>query len=488
MNTRADVMLPNAQEDSLYIEGDYVAAHASGRSVLVNPATEVEWAAVPTADEVDVDRAVEAARRAFPVWSSTTAHARASAMLRMADELEKRGELLAQTITAENGTPISETRIAAPVSAGLLRYFATLADYVMSGSVRPYPSGQGDSVVHLDPVGVCALIAPWNYPINLVMGKLAPALLAGCTTIIKPSSVTPLSIRVVVDAAAEAGIPAGVINILTGSGALGDALIAHPGIDKVAFTGSTAVGRRIAARCGELLRPVTLELGGKSSAIVLEDVDIESMSQQLIRTCLRNTGQTCYISTRILAPASRYDEIVDAVTSVIAAGRQGDPLDESTTFGPSATASQQSSVLEFIRSGIDDGFRVTTGGGKASFERGFFVTPTVFADVSPESRIAQEEIFGPVITISKYGTTDEAIRLANGTRYGLGGVVFGADQGEAEGVARRMDTGTVGINGFQPNYAAPFGGRHESGLGVEFGPEGLAAYLKPHTTHRPALV
>ena len=322
--------------------------------------------------------------------------------------------------------------------------------------------------------------------------KLAPALLAGCTVVIKPASPTPLSLRVIIDAVAAAGVPAGVVNLVTGSGRLGDALVKHPGVDKVAFTGSTPVGRKIAAACGELLRPVTLELGGKSSAVVLPDADLDAMSKVLIRSSMRNTGQTCYISTRILAPASRYDEVVDMVTATIAAGQQGDPLDPDTVFGPCATASQYRTVLEYVESGLAEGARATTGGRAASLggglEGGYFVEPTVFADVTPDMRISREEIFGPVICILKYndvdGSVDEAVALANNTEFGLGGLVFGPDPEAALAVADRMDTGSVGINFFASNHAAPFGGRHDSGLGTEYGIEGLNAYLSYKSIHR----
>ena len=260
----------------------------------------------------------------------------------------------------------------------------------------------------------------------------------------------------------------------------------------MAFTGSTPVGRKIAAACGELLRPVTLELGGKSSAIVLPDADLDAMCKVLIRSSMRNTGQTCYISTRILAPASRYEEVVDMVTTTVAAGKQGDPLDPDTVFGPCATESQYRMVLEYVESGLAEGARATTGGRAASLggglESGYFVEPTVFADVTPDMRISREEIFGPVICILKYndagGSAEEAVALANNTEFGLGGLVFGRDPKAALAVADRMDTGSVGINFFASNHAAPFGGRHDSGLGTEYGVEGLNAYLSYKSIHR----
>jgi aldehyde dehydrogenase (NAD+) len=245
------------------------------------------------------------------------------------------------------------------------------------------------------------------------------------------------------------------------------------------------VGRSIAAACGDLLRPVTLELGGKSSALVLPDVDLDEMARVLIRTSMRNTGQTCYISTRILAPRERYDELVDMVTATIAAAPQGDPMDPSTVFGPSATKAQRDTVLGYIRSGLAEGARATTGGDVPSgFDRGFYVKPTVFADVTPGMRIAREEIFGPVLSILRYDSVDEAVGIANNTAFGLGGTVFSRDVDAAFAVASRVDTGSIGLNFFASNHAAPFAGRHDSGLGVEFGREGLHAYLNPQSVHR----
>jgi aldehyde dehydrogenase (NAD+) len=486
---RSALSLPYTHVDDLFIDGAWTTAASEARNPVTDPATGEIWGSVPDGSPEDVDAAVMSARRAFAgEWPRLTPTERAAYLIRIADEIENRASELSLTNTRENGSPVAESGGAAANAAGILRYFAGLADYLEREDVRPFPRGGGESVVRRDPVGVCALIAPWNFPINLVVIKLAPALLAGCTVVIKPASPTPLSIRFIIDAVAAAGVPAGVVNLVTGSGRLGDALVRHPGVDKVAFTGSTPVGRRIAAASGELLRPVTLELGGKSSAIVLPDADLEAMSSVLIRSCMRNTGQTCYISTRILAPASRYDEVVDVVTATIEAGRQGDPLDEATVFGPVATQSQFTTVLDYLESGRAEGARATTGGRAAQLsgglEGGYFIQPTVFADVEPWMRISREEIFGPVLSVLKYTDVDEAIELANNTEFGLGGIVFGGDEAAALAVADRMDTGSVGINFFASNHAAPFGGRHDSGLGTEYGIEGLNAYLIYKSIHR----
>lgn len=489
---REELNLPYTHVDDFYINGQWIKAVGDKRNPVVDPAIGEQWGSVPEATPEELDTTVAGARSALTEWGALSGSQRAEYLVKIADEIEARAELLALTNTRENGSPISETRGAASNAAGIFRYFATLAPWLDGDDIRPFPAGGAESLVDKDPIGVCGLIAPWNFPINLVVIKLAPALLAGCTTVIKPASPTPLSIRFIIEAIDAAGVPAGVVNLLTGSGRFGNQLVRHPGVGKVAFTGSTPVGKKIAAACGELLRPVTLELGGKSSAIVLPDADLDTLSSRLVRSCMRNTGQTCYISTRIIAPASRYDEVVQTVADTIAAGAQGDPLDDATVFGPVASKSQYATVMEYIASGHEEGARAVTGGTPASnlgegLESGEFITPTVFADVTPKMRISREEIFGPVITIMKYDDSqgvDEAVTLANNTKFGLGGIVFGSDEKRALDVARQMDSGSVGINFFGSNHSAPFGGRHDSGMGVEYGLEGLSAYLTYKSIHR----
>jgi len=489
---REELNLPYTHVDDFYINGQWIKAVGDKRNPVVDPAIGEQWGSVPEATPEELDTTVAAARSALTEWGALSGAQRAEYLVKIADEIEARAETLALTNTRENGSPISETRGAASKAAGIFRYFATLAPWLDGDDIRPFPAGGAESLVDKDPIGVCGLIAPWNFPINLVVIKLAPALLAGCTTVIKPALPTPLSIRFIIEAIDAAGVPAGVVNLLTGSGRFGNQLVRHPGVGKVAFTGSTPVGKKIAAACGELLRPVTLELGGKSSAIVLPDADLDTLSSRLIRSCMRNTGQTCYISTRIIAPASRYDEVVQTVADTIAAGPQGDPLDDATVFGPVASKSQYDTVMEYVASGHEEGARAVTGGTPASnlgegLESGEFITPTVFADVTPKMRISREEIFGPVITILKYDDSqgvDEAVTLANNTKFGLGGIVFGSDEKRALDVARQVDSGSVGINFFGSNHSAPFGGRHDSGMGVEYGLEGLSAYLTYKSIHR----
>ena len=478
-------MTLGGEHTDLFIGGQWRAASAAGRIDVVNPATEEVWASVPDADAADVDAAVRAARVALPDWRGIGAAARAEVVLRFADELAARGEGMARVITAENGTPIAETSAAASHSAGILRYFATLADLVDAVDVRPFPNAPGSyTEVSREAVGVCALISPWNFPLGLVMVKLAPALIAGCTVVIKPAAETPLDLRVLLEAAVAAGIPAGVINVITGGRETGSLLVQHPLVDKVAFTGSTEAGRIIAQQCGSLLRPVTLELGGKSAAILLDDVDLDYFGTMLNRTCLRNTGQTCYNSTRILAPRSRYGEIVELVAGVVASTKQGDPLELDTVYGPTVSARQRDRVEGYIALGRAEGATVATGGGRPAFDRGFFVQPTVFSDVDNRMRIAQEEIFGPVLVVIPFDDDSDAARIANDSQFGLGGSIFSADESRAAALARTIETGSIGVNFFGSNHAAPFGGWKDSGLGVEYGPEGLNAYLRLKSVHR----
>jgi len=481
-------MALTAFHDDLFIGGEWVRAHSSSRTPIVNPATEEVWGEVPDADSHDVDAAVAAASDAFKsgVWSGIGAAKRAEYLLRFADELAARGEQMGVTITSENGTPISESKAAAAHSAGILRYYAGLADYVDQDDRRPFAGTTRYTQVYREPRGVCLLIAPWNFPLTLVMVKLAPALIAGCTVVIKPASETPVDLRVLIDAAVAAGIPAGVINLLTGGRAAGGLMVAHPGIAKVAFTGSTGAGKIIAGQCAQLLRPVTLELGGKSASIILPDANIADFASVLNRTCLRNTGQTCYNSTRVLAPRSLYSDVVDAVASTVAATPIGDPFDPATVYGPSASAAQRDRVTDYIKIGLAEGAVAATGGlgMPDGLDRGFFVRPTVFANVDNSMRIAQEEIFGPVLVVIPYDDEDDAVRIANDSAYGLGGSIFTSDPDHAEQLARRIETGSMGINFYGSNLAAPFGGWKESGLGMEYGPEAIGAYVRMKSIHR----
>lgn len=478
-----------AYHDDLFINGQWQKSSSGEFIDVIDPATEQVWGRVPNANEQDVNAAVEAAHRAFksPGWSDIGAAARGAFMLRFADELAARAEQMALFITSENGTPISESSNAAAHSAGILRYFAGMAGYVDQEDIRPFVGSTPNyTIVRREPKGVAALIAPWNFPLTLVMVKLAPALIAGCTVVIKPASETPLDLRVLLEAAVAAGIPAGVINLVTGSRVAGGILVQHPLVAKVAFTGSTEAGQVIAEQCGRLLRPVTLELGGKSASIILPDARLEDFASIINRTCLRNTGQTCYNSTRILAPRSIYSDVVDLVASTVSNTIMGDPFDPATVYGPSASARQRDTVEKYIQIGKDEGALVAAGGGgrPAGLDRGYFVTPTVFANVDNMMRIAQEEIFGPVLVVIPFDDEKDAIRIANESRFGLGGSIFTSDPDHGVEVAAQIETGSIGINFFGSNLAAPFGGWKDSGIGMEYGPEGISAYLRLKSVHR----
>jgi aldehyde dehydrogenase (NAD+) len=471
--------------DDVHIGGRWVRSNSSARLNVVDPATEQVYAQVPDGDAVDTDRAVVAARSAFRGWAATPAADRASILRAFADELERRNDSLSLLLTRENGSPVAETGAAGSHAAAQLRYYADLTAGV-EDEIRGYPPGvSAETVVRRLPAGVAGLITPWNYPLGLVMTKLAPALMAGCTTVIKPAPETPLHVRPLMEAAAAAGVPEGVINVVTGGGATGAALVEHPDVDKIAFTGSTATGKLIGATCGSLLRSVTLELGGKSAAVLLDDADLDLFARSVVRLSMRNSGQTCYACTRVLAPQPRYDEIVDRIVDAVRAARQGDPLDPATVFGPVVSQRQRERVEGYVEIGSQEGAKLVTGGGRpVHLDHGYYVSPTVFRDVTAEMRIAQEEIFGPVLSVLPYDDVDDAVRIANDSRYGLGGAVFGVDEERAQQVAERIETGNIGVNFYASNHAAPFAGRKDSGVGVEFGPEGLAAYQVFQSVHR----
>ncbi|CAB4851997.1 unannotated protein [freshwater metagenome] len=342
----------------------------------------------------------------------------------------------------------------------------------------------GSSLVQRRPLGVAGLITPWNFPLGLMIIKLGPALLAGCTTVLKPAPQTPMAARLLMDAVTAAGFPPGVINLVTGGNDAGVALVEHPDVDKISFTGSTLAGRSIGAACGERLRPVTLELGGKSAAIVLEDADLDMLAANILRVAMRNTGQTCKACTRLLVPANQYDRVVDLVSDVVSSAPMGDPFDPTTFFGPLVSATQRTRVLDYLDIGRSEGAKAVVGGGAATeFSRGYFVQPTVFRDVTPGMRIAREEIFGPVLSVLPYTDIDDAVAQTNDSPYGLAGAIFSRDIDRAVAVASRIDSGNIGINHYGSNAAAPFSGHKDSGLGTEFGPEGLAQYMSYTSVH-----
>ncbi len=472
--------------ESLYIGGEWVRPASNKRLNLVNATTEESLGSVPEASEADVDRAVNAAKAALPKWSKLASVERAAVMSRFADSLEKRVGRLAESVTKQNGMPINlSEQLEGAYPVALMRYYAHLATTMQFEERRPSPLGF-DTIVRKEAVGVVAGIVPWNYPVVLSMSKIAPALAAGCTIVLKPSPGTVLDSYVVAEAAHEAGVPAGVVNWVAGGRELGAYLVAHPGVQKVAFTGSTAAGRIIAQVCGKLLRPVSLELGGKSAAIILEDAQLDKVLPGLDFASFGNNGQTCLACTRILAPKSRYGEIVEALAAKAAKMVIGDPLNKATEIGPLASAEHRDRVEGYIAKGRTEA-RVVTGGGRPkSMKRGWFVEPTIFADTTNRATIAREEIFGPVLTVIPYGDENEAVAIANDSEYGLGGTVWSADKERALRVALRVETGTIGVNGYTVDLNAPFGGVKASGLGREFGPEALNGYLQLKSIYLPA--
>jgi aldehyde dehydrogenase (NAD+) len=435
---------------------------------------------VPAPTKEDVDRAVRAARAAFDSgpWATTEPKERAQVLRAIADGLEARSEELAELITLENGTPISISRTAQVAGAiPHLRAYADLVEHFEFSEIRQ--GARGRSVLLREPVGVVAAISPWNGPLVLTLMKLAPALAAGCTVVAKPAPETPLDAYVLADVCEAAGLPLGVVSILPADRDVGAHLVAHPDVDKVAFTGSTAAGRWIMGECAKRVKRVTLELGGKSAAIMLDDVDAATAVGQMVPMATMLSGQMCLLQSRLLVPRSRSKEVVDALCTAIGALKLGDPFDPATYYGPLIAERQRERVEGYIAVGRDEGATVALGGGRPShLPKGWYVEPTVFVDVDNSMRIAREEIFGPVTSVIEYDDVDEAIAIANDTEYGLAGAVYTADPERGFGVARRVRTGTFGINQYGGGPSVPFGGYKQSGLGREGGPEGLSAYLE----------
>ncbi|MET9327671.1 aldehyde dehydrogenase [Tsukamurella sp. NPDC003166] len=466
--------------DRFYIGGAWRPAASAETVDVVSPTTDETIARVALGAPSDMDAAVAAARDAFDrgPWPRMSVAERAALIRGFRDRLAGHGEQIAVTVTTEMGCPITQTRAAqVGASTALLDINLELAEqypwrYTRSGRT-------GNAVVLRRPVGVVAAIVPWNSPVAVAMLKLAPALVAGCTVVLKPAPESPLSAHFLARAAAEAGLPPGVLNIVAADRAAGEHLVTHPGVDKVSFTGSTTAGRRIASACGNDLRRVTLELGGKSAAIILDDADLDAAVTSLRGASFRYNGQACVGKTRIIATRRRYAEVVDALTAMVGDLRVGDPADPDTEIGPLVSARQRDRVETYIAQGRAEGARVTVGGGRpADRPAGQFVQPTVFADVRSDMVIAQEEIFGPVICVLTADDEDEAIDIANDSAYGLSGAVYSADLDHAFAVAQRIRTGGVDINGAGIGFHAPFGGVKRSGIGREAGLEGFDAFVE----------
>ncbi|MGW0423646.1 aldehyde dehydrogenase family protein [Streptomyces sp. NPDC003015] len=452
--------------DGMYIEGEWRPATGPDVIEVVNPVDEQVIARVPAGTAEDVDLAVRAARTALPAWAATAPAQRAARLAALRDVLAARQDEIAETVTAELGSPLKfsqNVHAAVPV--------AVAASYAELAATHPFEEKVGNSTVHLEPVGVVAAITPWNYPLHQIVAKVAPALAAGCTVVLKPAEDTPLVAQLFAEAVHEAGVPAGVFNLVTGLGPVaGQALVEHPGVDLVSFTGSTAVGRQIGASAGAALKKVALELGGKSANVILPSADLAKAVNVGVANVMSNSGQTCSAWTRMLVHREQYDEAVELAAT--AAAKYGERI------GPVVNAKQQARVRSYIEKGVAEGARLVAGGPESPREQGYFVAPTVFADVTPDMTIAQEEIFGPVLSVLRYEDEEDALRIANGTVYGLAGAVWAGDESEAVAFARRMDTGQVDINGGRFNPLAPFGGYKQSGVGRELGPHGLAEYLQ----------
>jgi aldehyde dehydrogenase (NAD+) len=455
-----------------YIGGEWVEPVGTGKLEVVDPASETVFATVPEGVPDDIDRAVAAARAAFPGWWNTPAAARGELLSQVADLMERRRDEVADALSHELGMPRSQSAsIQVGSGIGTFRMAADLAaTYEFEQS--------GDSLIIREPIGVVGAITPWNYPLNQVGAKVAYALAAGCTVVLKPSEVTPVSVFMLAEAIDEAGLPPGVFNLVTGLGPVaGERLAAHPNVDMISFTGSTAAGKRVAAVAAQTVKRVALELGGKSANVLLDDADFPAAVTAGIAACYLNAGQTCSALTRMIVPRSRLAEVEELAREEAERYVVGDPFAEGTRLGPVVSDVQRD--RHYIQQGIDEGATLVTGGpdAPAGLGQGYFVKPTVFSDVTPAMTIAQEEIFGPVLVIMPYDTEDEAVEIANSTAYGLSGGVSGSPE-RALRVARRLRTGQVRLNRARPVRSAPFGGYRESGNGREHGQFGLEEFLE----------
>jgi len=462
--------------DELYIGGSWVPSSGTGSIEVVDSTTEAVVGTVPEGTIEDIDRAVAAARSAFPAWSATPVEERTALLTRVSQALDDRKEELADLITHEVGMPRILSQL---VQVGLpTASFASMAQVAKDFT---WEQTVGNSLVVREPIGVVGAITPWNYPLHQIAAKVAPALAAGCTVVLKPSEVAPLNAFVLADIFEQVGLPAGVFNLVTGYGpVVGEALAAHPDVDMVSFTGSTRAGRRVSEVAAATVKRVALELGGKSANVILKDADLNKAVPDGVGKCYFNSGQTCSALTRMLVPRQQLAEVEKLATVTAESWTPGDPFDPETRLGPLVSAVQRERVRSYIDKGIGEGATLLTGGVEApdGIEEGFFVKPTVFSSVTRDMTIAREEIFGPVLVIIPYDSEEEAVDIANDTDYGLAGGVWSGDADKAKSVARRLRTGQVEVNGGGFNPLAPFGGYKQSGNGREFGAFGLEEYLE----------
>ncbi|MEU2660350.1 aldehyde dehydrogenase [Streptomyces sp. NPDC007325] len=476
------------EHGQLFIGGELTDPLGDDAIEVISPHTEEVIGRVPHASRADVDRAVAAARRAFDEgpWPRTSLEERIEVVSRIKDAIAVRHEELARSISAQNGSPYSWSVLAQALGAMMVWDSAvTVArDFVFE---ERRAGVLGPLLVRREPVGVVAAVVPWNVPQFTAAAKLGPALLAGCTAILKPSPESPLDSYLLGEIAAEAGLPEGVLSILPADREVSEYLVGHPGVDKVSFTGSVAAGKRVMEVASRNLTRVTLELGGKSAAVILPDADVATAVAGIVPAAWMNNGQACVAQTRILAPRSRYEEIAEALAAAASALVVGDPLDPATQVGPLVARRQQRRSLDYIGIGQAEGAKVLTGGGRPDgLDRGWYVEPTLFGDVDNSMRIAREEIFGPVVCLLPYGDEAEALRIANDSPYGLSGSVWTGDVEHGIDFGRRVRTGTFNVNTFSLDMLGPFGGYKDSGLGREFGPEGLSEYLEHKMVHLPA--
>ncbi|MFA5566563.1 MAG: aldehyde dehydrogenase family protein [Acidimicrobiia bacterium] len=462
--------------NKIFIDGSWVPSEGTGVIEVINANTEEVMGSIPEGTAADVDRAAKAAKAAFESWAAQPLDERLKYVQRLSEELGARMDDIAGVVSGEVGMPINFSKM---IQVGLP--MGTTASVLETAKNFEWEQEVGNSLIVREPIGVVGCITPWNYPLHQIMAKVAPALAAGCTVVLKPSEVAPLNAFMLAQIVEDIGLPAGVFNLVSGTGpVVGEAIAAHPDIDMVSFTGSTRAGTRVQQVAAETVKRVALELGGKSANIILDDADFATAVPKGVFACYLNSGQTCSAQTRMLVPKDRMDEVVEIVTAALPGFPLGTGDSEAAMLGPLVSKAQQERVRDYIRKGIDEGATLVAGGVEQpeGFEKGFFVQPTVFANVSNDMTIAQEEIFGPVLSIIGYEDEDDAVRIANDSDYGLSGAVWSGDAERAKAVARRMRTGQVEINGGGFNAVAPFGGYRKSGNGRELGTFGFEEFLE----------